>query len=77
LQGKSSLSTRTLQRRLAIAGRSFGAVLDEVRRARAEVLLADGGRDFREIAHKLGFSDRSAFTRAAIRWFGAPPSRMR
>jgi AraC-like DNA-binding protein len=71
------LSTRTLQRRLAIAGRSFGAVLDEVRRARAEVLLADGGRDFREIAHKLGFSDRSAFTRAAIRWFGAPPSRMR
>jgi AraC-like DNA-binding protein len=71
------LSTRTLQRRLALAGRSFGTVLDEARRTCAEVLLADGGGDFREIAYKLGDSDRSAFTRAAIRWFGAPPSRMR
>jgi AraC-like DNA-binding protein len=71
------LSTRTLQRRLAIAGRSFEAVLDEVRRARAEELLADGGRDLAEIAYKLGYSERSAFTRAAIRWFGVPPSGMR
>lgn len=71
------LSTRTLQRRLAIAGRSFEAVLDEVRRARAEALLADGGRDLAEIAYKLGYSERSAFTRAAIRWFGVPPSGMR
>ena len=72
-----SLSTRTLQRRLTIAGRSFEAVLDEVRRARAEALLADGGRDLAEIAYELGYSERSAFTRAAIRWFGVPPSGMR
>jgi AraC-like DNA-binding protein len=72
-----SLSTRTLQRRLTTAGRSFEAVLDEVRRARAEELLADGRWDFAEIAYKLGYSERSAFTRAAIRWFGVPPSRMR
>jgi AraC-like DNA-binding protein len=71
------LSTRTLQRRLAIAGRSFEAVLDEVRRACAEAMLADGGRDLAEIAYKLGYSERSAFTRAAIRWFGVPPSGMR
>jgi len=71
------LSTRPFQRRLAIAGRSFEAVLDEVRRARAEELLADGRWDFAEISYKLGYSERSAFTRAAIRWFGVPPSGMR
>jgi len=71
------LSMRTLQRRLAIAGRSFAALLDEIRRARAEVLLADGRWDFAEIAYKLGYSERSTFTRAAIRWFGVPPSGMR
>jgi len=71
------LSTRTLQRRLAIAGKSFGVVLDEVRRACAEVLLADREQDLAEIAYKLGYSEHSAFTRAAIRWFDAPPSRKR
>ena len=71
------LSTRTLQRRLTIAGKDFGAVLDEVRRARAETLLADGRQNLAEIAYKLGYSEHSAFTRAAIRWFEAPPSRMR
>jgi AraC-like DNA-binding protein len=66
------LSIRTLQRRLALAGRRFGTVLDEVRRACAEELLTDGGWDLREIACRLGYFDRSAFTRAAIRCFGAP-----
>jgi AraC-like DNA-binding protein len=68
------LSSRTLQRRLTDAGRDFGAVLDDVRRARAETLLADGKQNLAEIAYKLGYSDPSAFTRASIRWFGAPPS---
>jgi AraC-like DNA-binding protein len=71
------LSTRTLQRRLTVAGKDFGALLDEVRRARAETLLADGRRDLAEIAYKLGYSEHGAFTRAAIRWFGVPPSGMR
>jgi len=68
------LSTRTLQRRLTIAGKDFVTVLDDVRRARAQALLADGSQNLAEIAEKLGYSDHSAFTRAAIRWFGAPPS---
>jgi len=71
------LSTRTLQRRLAVAGGTFAAVLDEVRRGRAEVLLADGRQELAAIAHELGFSQPSAFTRAAVRWFHAPPSRLR
>jgi AraC-like DNA-binding protein len=71
------LSTRTLQRRLATAGKGFAEVLDDVRRARAEALLADGGLDLAEIAFELGYSEHSAFTRAAIRWFDVPPSSKR
>jgi AraC-like DNA-binding protein len=71
------LSMRTLQRRLTIAGASYEAVLDGVRRASAEALLPDEGLDLAEIAYRLGYSEHSAFTRAAIRWFGVPPSRMR
>jgi AraC-like DNA-binding protein len=71
------LSTRTLQRRLTIADRSFGAVLDEVRRTSAKAMLADGELSLAAIAHKLGYSEHSAFTRATVRWFRSPPSRMR
>jgi AraC-like DNA-binding protein len=71
------LSTRTLQRRLTTAGKGFAAVLDDVRRARAEALLADSGLDLAEIAFELGYSEHSAFTRAANRWFDAPPSSRR
>jgi AraC-like DNA-binding protein len=71
------LSTRTLQRRLTTVGKGFAAVLDDVRRARAEALLADGELDLTEIAFELGYSEHSAFTRAAIRWFDAPPSSKR
>jgi AraC-like DNA-binding protein len=71
------LSTRTLQRRLTSAGKGFAAVLDDVRRARAEALLAAGELDLAEIAFELGYSEHSAFTRAAIRWFDVPPSSKR
>ena len=71
------LSTRTLQRRLAGTGKTFAAVLDEVRRGCAEVLLADSGQNLAAIAHQFGYSQHSAFARAAFRWFHAPPSRMR
>jgi AraC-like DNA-binding protein len=67
----------TLQRRLTGAGRDFGSVLDAVRRARATALMADVSLNLAEIAYKIGYSEHSAFTRAAIRWFGAPPSSMR
>jgi len=45
-----------------------------VGRAAADFLFAKLAA---EIAYKLGYSERSAFTRAAIRWFGVPPSGMR
>jgi AraC-like DNA-binding protein len=39
--------------------------------------MADDALNLAEIAHKLGYSEHSAFTRAAIRWFGALPTRIR
>ena len=52
-------------------------MLNDVRCARAEALLADGELDLAEIAFELGYSEHSAFTRAANRWFDAPPSSKR
>jgi AraC-like DNA-binding protein len=85
-QGEASLgalarvnhvSTRTLQRRLAQAGTSFQALLDETRRALAFDYLRDGRLEMAEIAQLLGFSEQSAFTRAFRNWTGDTPGRWR
>jgi AraC-like DNA-binding protein len=62
-------SPRSLQRALGAAGTSFRALVDEVRRHRAEVLLASGTLSLSEVALLLGFSELSAFSRAHRRWF--------
>jgi len=66
-------SERTLRRRLGEAESSFRDLVQEVRRERATMLLADTRLSLTEIAFALGFSEASAFTRAARRWFGASP----
>lgn len=71
------LSARTLQRRLEASGTSLAAVLDELRRDRAEQLLAEGGLGLGEIAARVGFAEPASFTRAWRRWRGEPPSRSR
>jgi AraC-like DNA-binding protein len=69
------VSARTLRRNLEQEGTTLRAVVDEVRRERADELLA-AGRPVKEIAFGLGFSEPSAFSRAYKRWTGrAPKSR--
>lgn len=68
------LSRRTLQRRLADECCTFDQILDSVRKARARDLLSAGQRTMGEIAYLLGYADQAAFSRAAKRWFGVPPS---
>jgi AraC-like DNA-binding protein len=68
------LSPRTLQRKLAGSGTSLSALVDEVRRDRAEDLRARGLYTLGEIAARVGFAEPASFTRAWRRWFGAPPS---
>lgn len=70
-------SVRTLQRRLASSGTSFDQVADDLRRARAFVMLRDGDDSIAAIAAKLGFADPSAFHRAFRRWTGGTPGAWR
>jgi AraC-like DNA-binding protein len=65
-------SERTLRRQLEQHETSLRAVLDDVRRARADELLA-AGSPLKEIAFVLGFSEPSAFSRAYKRWTGKAP----
>jgi len=68
------ITERTLHRRLAAEGTSFRVLLDEVRATLAAELL-NSGLSVEETAHRLGYSETAAFTRAYTRWNGYPPSR--
>lgn len=71
-----SMTERTLQRRLAAEGVSFRRLADDVRRALACQLLADGV-GLAEIALMLGFSEQAPFQRAFLRWTGTTPGQFR
>jgi AraC-like DNA-binding protein len=66
-------SPRTLRRHLEQESSSLRAVVDELRRERADALLA-AGTPIKEIAFGLGFSEPSAFSRAYKRWTGKAPT---
>ncbi len=66
------ISARTLRRHLEQEGLTLRTTLDEVRRERADELLA-AGAPVKEIAFALGFSEPSAFSRAYKRWTGMAP----
>ena len=71
------VSTRTLKRRFAEAGKSFSDLLDEVRKERALLLLGDHRLNVDAIAAELGYSDVANFARAFRRWTGETPSEYR
>jgi AraC-like DNA-binding protein len=66
------ISARTLRRHLEQEGLTLRAALDDVRRERADELLASG-TPIKEVAFALGFSEPSAFSRAYKRWTGVAP----
>lgn len=67
------LSPRTLQRRLDDNHLNFRALLDDTRRRLAESYLLDSELKLKDVAHRLGFSEQSAFSRAFRRWTGVSP----
>jgi AraC-like DNA-binding protein len=71
------LHPRTLQRRLAAAGQTHQALVDDVRRGLALKYMGDAGLSVNEIAYLLHFSDATAFARAFKRWTGALPLQYR
>jgi AraC-like DNA-binding protein len=71
------MSRRTLSRRLAAEGASFGTILEELRVDLARAYLRDPTLSISQIAWLLGFREVSAFTHAHKRWTGRTPSAMR
>jgi AraC-like DNA-binding protein len=66
------MSARTLRRQLDQSNTTFRGIVDELRRARADELIASG-MAVKEVAFALGFSEPSAFSRAYKRWSGKAP----
>ncbi len=70
-------SERSLQRRLAEDDTTYQHLLDETRRELSDRLLRETDLPLSEISYRLGFSAPSAYSRAAIRWYGKKPSAVR
>ncbi|WP_344448673.1 helix-turn-helix transcriptional regulator, partial [Actinocorallia aurantiaca] len=71
-----SVSSRTLNRRLAAEGTCYRGLLREVREELAERLL-DEGLPTKDIARRLGYAEPAAFIHAFQRWKGVSPGRYR
>ena len=71
------LHPRNLQRRLKSMGTSFSQALAAYRSRQAMALLNDPALQITQIAHRLGYSDATAFGQAFKKWFGKMPSEYR
>lgn len=69
-----NMSIRTLRRRLEEAGTSYRALLDEVREALADELLATGALSVSDVAVRLGYAEATSFIHAFKRWKGTTPA---
>ncbi|MCX2715359.1 AraC family transcriptional regulator [Mycolicibacterium sp. J2] len=68
---------RTLQRQLAVEGISFGDILDDVRRARAEQLLTTTDIPLGQVAGLVGLAEQASLSRNARRWWNTTPTAVR
>jgi AraC-like DNA-binding protein len=71
------MTMRSLQRRLQASSLSLSALIDEARRAVACASLRRRDVAIKDLAHRLGFSEPSAFHRAFKRWTGMTPAQFR
>ena len=71
-----SMSERSLRRRLSELGSGYRQLVDGWRAERAAQLVR-GGDSLAEVAHRLGFSDASNFSKAFRRWYGVSPDTFR
>jgi AraC-like DNA-binding protein len=67
----------SLQRSLKAEGTSFLRLLDDTRRSLTHRYLMESSLKLTDIAARVGYSELSAFSRAARRWFGTSPRSMR
>jgi AraC-like DNA-binding protein len=71
------MSSKTLARRLALQGKTFSGLLEDIRRDLTKRYLHE--TDFRlgQIAYLIGYSEPAALVRALRRWTGTTPIRFR
>ncbi len=74
---KMYMSVRTLQRRLLQQDIDYRQVVDQVKFSLAKTFLEGGHKPMDQIAHLVGFSDQSSFTRAFKRWSQMTPGQFR
>ena len=67
------VSTRSLQRHLALLNISYSELVNEVREEMAKSLLASDELGIAEIGATLGYRDPSSFSRAFMRWSQMSP----
>lgn len=67
------LSARTLQRRLAQEGTTLRRLVQQHRTHVVDQLLQDDGTTLASIAHDVGYSDGTTFSRAFKSWKGRSP----
>jgi len=72
-----AMTPRSLQRLLTKQGLSFREMRDQARFGYAAELLHHTSLPLTEIAHRIGYSEASAFSLAFRRWEGEPPGRYR
>ena len=70
-------SSRTILRLLARHDTGFHRLVEEERRAKAALLIADSAISLSETARLLGFTDMSSFGRSFRQWFGDTPGAIR
>jgi AraC-like DNA-binding protein len=71
------LAPSSLHRRLKAEGTSFLRLLDDTRRCLTHRYLLESSLKLTDIAARVGYSELSAFSRAARRWFGTSPRSFR
>tara|TARA_R110002124_G_scaffold657_3_gene3077 strand:- start:7628 stop:8674 length:1047 start_codon:yes stop_codon:yes gene_type:complete len=72
-----NISERTLRRHLQQENTSYQALLDAVRRQRANYYLHQTSLSLQEISSRLGYQHLTAFNAAYKRWTGRTPARSR
>lgn len=75
--GAFDIAERSLRRQLGAEGRSFRALLDEVRFRKARALLQGSRQSIEAIAQQLGYAESAAFIHAFQRWAGMSPAAFR
>ena len=69
-----AISVRSLARRLAQEGTTYGDVVDELRKSLATQYLKDPEMSLGQIAWLLGYEGATSFNHAFKRWTGRSPS---